>query len=409
MYFFLILLLSIFSQAAYLIKEEQISEIDNLIGAYPSLHIGYEIYSLKKKEIILASNQHHVFTPGSTTKLFTVIHALDFLGDNYAFKTSLITDGKIKKKILSGNIFIKASGDPSLTTENIYSLFEKLIRKNIQHIEGDIYIDNAEFDEECYQPGCCINNLGYVWNNPIRGFIVDRQVVGIQEISTICFIKKNEKIENLFVDAESIILPALQKAHITFSGRIAFNSSPQKGIVLANHYSVPLKELVIQTVKESDNLYSDCLFKKIGALKYGAPGTWLKGARAINEFLEKELHIKRDEVLIFDGSGRSRYNLFSPHHLIQLLAFARTKDYFPLLMDSFPIAAIDGTLKERMATIPNTIKAKTGTVYGVTSLAGYAQTENDLLEFALMINGDIPGTAKTDIEDIFCKILVKDE
>jgi serine-type D-Ala-D-Ala carboxypeptidase/endopeptidase (penicillin-binding protein 4) len=405
-FYFFFIFLFVGSCSAEKLFEQQLSEVNKLLITYPFLHIGYEIYSLKQKTIIAACNQGHIFTPGSTTKLFTAIYALDKLGPDYAFETDLLIDGSIKKGILHGDLIIKGSGDPSLTTPDLEQMFMRLAKKGIRHITGNIYIDNGEFDEECYQPGCCLNNLGYSWNNPVRAFIVDRQVVGINEISTVCFMKKNETVENLFLDAERVINPALSKAGIIVDGDIALNET-KKGKKIISHRSAPLKDIIKTILKESDNLYSDCLFKKIGAINYGTPGTWLKGMRALQDFISNKLKIERDAVLIFDGSGKSRYNLFSPHHLMTLLSYARGQRYFPLLFESLPISSVDGSLQKRMRDIPYAVRAKTGSMYGATSLAGYARTEADTLEFVIMVNGDIDGKAKTTIEDAFCSLLVK--
>lgn len=92
---------------------------------------------------------------------------------------------------------------------------------------------------------------------------------------------------------------------------------------------------------------------------------------------------------ILDGSGLSPDNLATPAQMMQVLDFAY--HHYPTSYDfisALPIAGVDGTLKHRMGNIARKIRAKTGTISGVVSLAGYAVSgDKEPIAFVIMING----------------------
>ena len=187
---------------------------------------------------------------------------------------------------------------------------------------------------------------------------------------------------------------------------------PEEAAELASFSSRPLSQIVEQMMKDSDNLIADMLFKKIGQVRYGTPGTWQKGTRAVRDFLEKQIGLNTDRVVIMDGSGLSRYNLISPHDLVASLAWMKKQfAYSSEFCASLPISGIDGSLLERMQdpSLKGKIRAKPGTMTGISSLSGYATTQDgDVLAFSIMLNGFTKSQEqyKTQIEDRICGVLV---
>jgi D-alanyl-D-alanine carboxypeptidase/D-alanyl-D-alanine-endopeptidase (penicillin-binding protein 4) len=165
-------------------------------------------------------------------------------------------------------------------------------------------------------------------------------------------------------------------------------------------------------MKDSDNLIADMLFKKMGQVRFGIPGTWKKGTRAVRDFLEKQVGLNTERIVIMDGSGMSRYNLISPHDLVSSLVWM--KKQFGCASEfcaSLPISGVDGSLAERMqdALLKGKIRAKPGTMTGISSLSGYATTQDGQeLAFSIMLSGFTKKTEeyKTQIEDRICSVLV---
>ncbi len=150
-------------------------------------------------------------------------------------------------------------------------------------------------------------------------------------------------------------------------------------------------------MKDSDNLYSNCLFKKIGEKQYKTPGTWQKGAQAVRAFLSDTTGINGDELVIVDGDGLSRYNLVSPHQLVSFLSWMKGKFLlFPEFLASMPVHG--------------QIRAKPGTMTGISSLAGYATTKDgEVLAFAIMSNGFLKRSMeyKQNLEEKICEIMTQ--
>ena len=148
--------------------------------------------------------------------------------------------------------------------------------------------------------------------------------------------------------------------------------------------------------KPSDNWIAEFLFKTIGAEVKGEPGTWRKGRDSITEFL---VEIMREPPAhrFLDGSGLSRYNLLNAELLTNLLVYIyHNFKLMPEFTASLPIAGVDGTLRNRMHGMyaEKVLRAKTGTLSGVSTLAGYTNTEDgEVFAFAILISHYIGSSA----------------
>lgn len=389
--------------------QELIKRINEIIQKYPTINVGIEIYSLSKNEPVFTLNSEKLFTPASNTKLFVETAALYALGSNYQFTTQLLSENKINNGILNNSLYLKPDGDPSFTYKHLENLIKELSELGLKEIRGDIFIINNEFDHECFAPGVTIDDLGTTYCNPINSFIVNHQATAISPVNIVDF-TDNKKLENLFFDIDSAIRSLLEQYNIKLSGIINFSQkTPPQNYVLAEHKSQKLALLISHMLKESDNLYADCLFKKIASNKYKAIATWQKSRQCLNEFLYDNLSIEPSAIKIIDGSGLSRYTLISPHQIITLLTWAYHQSNFKDFLESLAIAGVDGTLKNRMTNITANVKAKTGSMDGVSALSGYIETEDDFLAFSIINNGYIstlnPPPCKTEIEDAICKLL----
>jgi serine-type D-Ala-D-Ala carboxypeptidase/endopeptidase (penicillin-binding protein 4) len=397
---------------------EIVSRVKDIVKKFNShVHIGIEIISLKDGEVIYQKNGHHLFVPASTMKMVTAAAAFSVLGPQYIFKTTILTDGVLDRDKLVGNLYVKGAGDPSLTDADL----EKLIRKlGIQKIQGNVCLDLSEFDDHVFGSGSILDNIKAPWNKPVGALVVSHSCADIVVDSTSC--------EPLIIKAlypikygENI----LKKWNISYTGRMVVQRAPEQAYTIAEHSSRPLHELISHMMKTSDNLYADCIFKKMGSVCHGIPGTWRKGMVVVKDFLEKTVAIDWQEVTIRDGSGRSRYNALSPHHVVKLLQRIYNEPYASEFIKSLAIAGVDGTLKNRMKEMAGQIKAKTGFLFGVSALSGYiGDNDKEELAFSILINGFIPSrpiaglidtaSFKTDgvdyqtvIEDAICQHLIK--
>ncbi len=171
--------------------------------------------------------------------------------------------------------------------------------------------------------------------------------------------------------------------------------------------SPPMKDIVREMMKPSQNLYAHLLLLQVGvnrtqvATTMATPSptpdsrlltpdlnTEESGVEALNAFLSS-IGIKKGDVLLEEGSGLSRRDVITPNATIALLSFMSKHKLFEIYRDSLPIAGVDGTLRNRMkdTAAANNVRAKTGTLRYVYALSGYVNTASgERLAFSIMLN-----------------------
>jgi D-alanyl-D-alanine carboxypeptidase/D-alanyl-D-alanine-endopeptidase (penicillin-binding protein 4) len=164
---------------------------------------------------------------------------------------------------------------------------------------------------------------------------------------------------------------------------------PPNAIVIARHLSDSLAASIRNFLKVSDNLTGEQLVKAIGARAAGPPGDYDNGLAAERRFLAEEVGIDTTAMVLADGSGVSRYNLVTAGQIVALLAYmAGRADLAPAFLAALPAAGVDGTLEDRMrgTVAERAVRAKTGSLSGVSALSGYVSTAGgERLAFSLLM------------------------
>lgn len=169
---------------------------------------------------------------------------------------------------------------------------------------------------------------------------------------------------------------------------------PTTSKLIAWHDSASLAAIIRDMNKFSDNYAAECVFKTLGAetRSPAAPATWADGAAAVARYLAS-IGIRPGSYRSDNGSGLFGASEVSAHQVVSILA-AAYHDFriWPDLVASLPVGGIDGTLAKRWNGHPakGRVRAKTGTLDKVTSLAGFigADTAHPMA-FAILVN-DIP-------------------
>ena len=158
--------------------------------------------------------------------------------------------------------------------------------------------------------------------------------------------------------------------------------------------SPPLREIVREILKPSQNLYTDLLLAHIGALVQATNTSAAKltsedaGIGELDKFLA-QVGIEKGNVFFEEGSGLSRNNLTTPNATVRLLEFMSRHRWGGEFREALPIAGVDGTLRSRMKDTPaaGNVRAKTGTLRWANALSGYVTTAaGERLAFAIMLN-----------------------
>ncbi len=437
---------------------------------------GVLVKSLKTGEIIYKRNADKLFNPASNTKLFTSAAALSLLGSDFVYQTNLYANGIIKNNKLAGDLIIQGSGDPTISNRffngNVTSIFEawadSLISKGITEISGNLYGDDASFDNFGSGRGWLLDNESAWFSAPSGALSFNDNTLMIEvkpteinfpaEIKVIPntkYVTVMQKVLTVDTNSEqSIKISRLSGSNlISVNGKIKKDSKPvieyvsiadptlffltvlrevfeQKGIsvkgkigsisiaekiilaenlsLLFTHESVPLHMIVKELNKNSNNFYAEQILKTIGLEVYNY-GSSENGAKASKE-LFATMGINPDNMIMVDGSGLSRLNLVSPRQIVNLLTFLYSSDQFNPFYNSLPIGGVDGTLANRMkrSAAENNVRAKAGFNENVSSLSGYIKTiGGETLAFSIMINNFLASPNLVEyLEDNVCNRLV---
>jgi serine-type D-Ala-D-Ala carboxypeptidase/endopeptidase (penicillin-binding protein 4) len=214
--------------------------------------------------------------------------------------------------------------------------------------------------------------------------------------------------------AASMLQDALQREGITVQGKVYATHSGgvseeqrKSWKLLAEHTSPPLIRALEIINKKSQNLHAEMLLRTMGA-EFKGSGTNEAGLQVVKEFLV-DAGIDSEKVKLNDGCGLSRENLLTPRFQTSLLHFLSQRYYFDLFRNTLAISGTDGTLKNRLSALDvrGSIHAKTGTLNGVTTLAGYMTTRSGRnLVFSIFANHvNAVARVKKTIDEI-CSLFV---
>jgi len=172
-------------------------------------------------------------------------------------------------------------------------------------------------------------------------------------------------------------------------------SIPTSAIEIASMQSPPLRLIAAQTLKPSQNLYTELILRTLGRVVPPPPGLPIAnrtseeaGLEIVKTFL-KEAGVNTSGLALSDGSGLSRNDMITAEASVQLLTYMSRHRYAAVFREALPIAGVDGTLRNRMKGTPaeNNVRAKTGSLSSAASLSGFLTTAaGENLAFSIMVN-----------------------
>ena len=410
--------------------------------------VGITVFDLTTGESLFRYQDEKLYRPASTEKVITSVTALARLGTDYTMDTRLQYTGKIENDTLKGNLYLIGGFDPELMDEDLDSLVEAVYRSGIRYIADTLVADVSMTDSVYWGPGWSWDDVPYSFQPYLSPLMLNRGCVDVTLTPTqkdslpdlICvpasdyyqvdndavsFQPEAGKLEvtrnwlhqgNLIHVSGNVSKPVTKTLSIndskhfflhTFAGRLRekgigvsttqFAECPQPDslTVVSSIYTLkrPIEEVLKQMMKESDNLCAESMFYHLASQyankKYvGAED----GTDAINSFMKEGLGFNPEHYKIADGSGVSLYNYVSPRLMLEYLKYAYYHaDIFQPFYESLSIAGIDGTLEHRMKKTKayRKVHAKTGSVTGVSSLAGYAKASNGHQLAFVIINQNV--------------------
>jgi len=338
-------------------------------------------------EPLLRYRDNDPLIPASTIKVATTYCALEELGPEFRFETIFF-------KAPGHTLYIKGLGDPSLVSETLEEIARELA-VSMPRIDR-IIIDASFFAEDLEIDGSASSlnpydakNAAFVGNyssamltHSRRGEILSAEpqtpLTPIARQAGYRLPKGTTERVNLSTDwrvgtryGGELLGAFLRKRGVVGEMEVSLGTTPQSATQLLHHRSpLSLQEISRGMLKYSTNFTANQIFLVLGASKFGAPATVSKGQEALRNCLSKR--VGWNDFHVEEGSGLSRRTRVTAMQMATLLE--RFDRY------SFLLPEKDGLL------------AKTGTLRGVNTLAGYFDLGGSLgkARFCILINSDVP-------------------
>lgn len=357
--------------------------LDSLLDAplFEMSQVGLMVYDLTADSALYCYNHRQMLRPASCMKLVTSITALDQLGPKYEYQTRLFYTGELVGRTLVGNIYCVGGFDPMLTQDDVVSLAASIRNLGVDSIRGQIIADRSFKESLDHGEGWCWDD-----DNP---YLIPL-TIGRKDNFTSTLA---EEISRLGINLEGVQL---------MQGRKPDNAK------LLDACCHSITQVLERMMKMSDNFYAESMFYQTAASLGHRPAKAID-ARNVTKKLINRLGLDANAYRIADGSGLSLYNYVTAELLVRLLRHAwRTPSISKALIASLPVAGVDGTLKSRMLKTPaqGNVRAKTGTLTGISSLAGYCMAPNGHeLAFAIINQGILDKTTGKAFQDRVCRVL----
>lgn len=321
---------------------------------------GLYVYDLTADKPVTAENIDHAQPVASCTKVLAGVAALNKLGANYAYRTTLYTRGNIVKDTLRGDIMLMAGLDPMLKAQDMAMFARHLRRMGVKYVDGKCFLnlklkEKVKAEQHWYPWDLSFSKYGILFKGPDA----------VEKALKAALISKGIRVKDGFEQG----VPKRDKAN-KWRGRI--------------RVACPVKAVTKLMWKNSSNTKATSLLYALGnAVAPNNNGTAdtlaTAGVGYIRAFMRDSLHLADTTLVVHDGCGLCTQNHLSPKTLVAVLQFGyHHAPIYRQLMSNLAISGVDGTLRRLLydQRLRGLIHGKTGTLshpYGISSLAGYCK------------------------------------
>lgn len=360
----------------------------------------------KNGNIVYALNCKILMNPASVQKALTMPAAAQLLGKDYKFTTELYSKD-------TDSYLIKLSGDPYLRYSDL-----KDLTKTVKRTTQNIYIDDSILDSKYWGEGWQWDDDMNILMPKFGAYNLDKNLIKLQIVPSenggFATILNPSQYPLVFMNTittsnkTALNIKREQTTSnnvLTLSGTVARQTTAyvpsndikryfeiqltralgENRIYLKNPFVVQRKSdkdkfeksiehelsfALNDILKNSNNMSAETVFKLAGGKYKGKAGTDIAGIEMFNDFCKKH-GIDSSEVKIVDGSGVSKNNLVTADFVSKFLYINKddtTLKYLP--------KPGEGTLEQRLLPLKDFLNAKTGTLSGISSLAGFLKTKS---------------------------------
>ncbi|WP_344554951.1 D-alanyl-D-alanine carboxypeptidase/D-alanyl-D-alanine endopeptidase [Kitasatospora saccharophila] len=368
-------------------------------------------------EFLFGSQENVPATPASTTKLATAVAALALLPAEHRIATTVV------RGAAPGEITLVGGGDPTLTAlpadqvriggapvdrDSAPASMAELARRTAAALKaaGGTEV-KLSYDTSLYSGPLLHHDHDAMNIAAVTPLMVDEGRIDPRSPD-----EAPARVFDPAGQAADSFAALLAAEGITVRGKPAQATAAAGATELARVESPTIGRLVERMLTTSDNTLAEAVARQ-AAIAAKQPASFEGAAKAVTGELAA-LGVPLDGVLLTDGSGLAKANLIPPVTLVKLLAAAAAPDHPELrpVITGLPVAGFSGTLVNRFSAksgageAAGIVRAKTGTLQGVNTLAGtVVDADGRVLAFALMTRTDAdPATARAAVDRIVAKI-----
>ncbi len=367
---------------------------------------GIAVRDAKTGKMLFSYNGNKLYTPASNMKILTATAALDTLGEDYRFTTTIKTTGKLSKSgTLDGSVYLVGEGDPSLQKKHLKKMAKKLKEQGVKKVKGNVYGDDTWFDRNYYAPGILKIDKPYYYGAKVSALTLapnDNYGTG-----TVYSGSRRVPIGNPTSYTLAAFVAALKAEGIKLSkNTYKVKETPKTAKVAVENRSPELSQIIYPFMKYSDNAVADVLVKTMSRSIYEKKGTNANGVLVMKSYA-KENKVDSKKWKFEDGSGMSHNNKVTASQLSKYLYQETKKDYYKTFYNSLPVGGksglTGGTLSGRLKSVSGRVHAKTGTLdKGVNTLSGYV-TKSDGEKVVVSVL--TKGSSRSAIDEIYRTIV----
>ncbi len=377
--------------------------------------MGFSLYDPESGTVIHEINSDKYFTPASNTKLFTFYASVKYLGDSIQ---------ALKYVNKGDSLIFWGTGDPSFLHPDLYQ--NEKIFKFLKNQPGVLVFSDQNYFNQRFGPGWAWDDYPYyysvetasfpVYGNTVRFYTAPFNTLRVSpEVFTDSVrykhadhsrrpgIRRAEHSNRFYfhpdqLPGDTTIIPLKYSTptliHLlqdTLGRHITHQSLPidPTGKTL---YSIPVDSVYKIMLQESDNFLAEQLLLLVGA----AISDSLHTSKTITYLQDSLLSDMPDRPIWVDGSGLSRYNLFTPRTMVKLLENIYQSVPEDRLFQLMPAGGVNGTIASWYGGDKTYIFAKTGTLSNNHCLSGYLITASGKrLIFSFMHNNYPFGSSVT--------------
>lgn len=397
----------------------------------PLAHVGIEVREVNARAPLISLNAEKPMNPASVMKLLTTYAGLELLGPAYTWKTEAWLSGELDSQgVLHGDLILKGAGDPKLSLEQFWLWLRELRNRGLRDIQGNLVLDRSAFDLPPHDPASFDNDPLRPYNGGADALLLNGSVLTLRLVpqgSSVTLLDEPKlaglALENhlrrvsrthcgewddaiqLTVIGGKLSLkgdyPAVcgernlhlsplsppDYVHAAFRalwqelggnlrGGLRDGVVPPTATLLSTHTSPPLAEVIRDTNKFSNNVMARQLLLSL-SLKDGSSASVAASTAALRQWLH-DAGMSFPELVLENGSGLSRQERISPHHLAQLLQHASRSRFQAEFEASLPIVGLDGTLRKRYKdhALAGHAHLKSGSLNEARAVAGYLQSRS---------------------------------